>query len=170
MRRGLRGLISVVLIVALFAGIGLYVRHRGFGLIRISGASMNDTLKSGDIALVTRFDYRGAAPKLGEVVQCRFPGRSDVYVKRVMGLPGNRVSFKDGALTIDGTPISEPYVSSPSEDYEITLGDDQYLLLGDNRAESYDSRMQEMGPVGIGDILGKIRFIVWPIHRMGSVS
>ena len=162
---------AVLLLLAVFAVAGLWVRDRGFKLIRISGTSMNNTLMSGDVALVTRWDSRdGRAPELYDVVECRFPGRGDTYVKRVMGLPGNAVALRGGKLTIDDFPVSEPYVSSVSEDFEVTLGEGEYLLLGDNRADSYDSRMPDVGPVGGAAFLGKVRFIVWPLRRLGPVE
>ena len=163
--------IALGLVLALCAAAGLLIRQYGFGLVRISGTSMNDTLMDGDIAFVTRFDYRdGKTPALGDVVECRFPGRSDTYIKRVMGLPGQRIKLSKYGLSIDGFPVSEPYVSSAAEDYEIALGSDEYLLLGDNRARSYDSRMPDMGPVGASAFLGRARFILWPPGRIGTVE
>ena len=170
MRRALK-VVAVALLLAACAAAGLVIHERVLSLIRISGTSMNNTLKSGDVALITRYDYRdGRPPELGDVVECRFPGREDTYVKRVMGLPGQRVALHSGLLTIDGFPMTEPYVSSEAEDFEVTLGEGQYLLLGDNRAASYDSRMSDMGPVGEDAFLGKVRFIVWPLNRLGRVA
>lgn len=163
--------LGAVIALALCALIGLALRAWGVGLVKISGASMNNTLLSGDIVLVTRFDYRGGhAPQFGDVVECRFPGRGDTYIKRVVGLPGDSVSFSQGFLTRNTQPVSEPYVSSVTDDYAIELGDDQYLLLGDNRAESYDSRMDDMGAVGLDAFSGRARFILWPLDRFGGVK
>ena len=156
--------------ILICAALGLAIRNFEFGLVRISGTSMNDTLKSGDIVLVTRWDYRGSGmPKLADVVECRFSGREATYVKRVCGLPGDVVRIEDGALIINGARVSEPYVSSPTEDWAIDLDADEYLLLGDNRAQSYDSRMDDMGPVHREDLLGRARLIVWPMDRIGII-
>ena len=165
----MRRLFAILAVLALvLVGLGLAIRMWGFGLVRITGTSMNQTLMNGDVVLVTRFDYLfGGAPSFGDVVECRFPGRGDTYIKRVIGLPGDRVAFSEGSFYQNGFVISEPYVSSPTEDYEIALGDDQYLLLGDNRAESYDSRMPDMGPVGKDAFYGRVRAIVWPLRRLG---
>ena len=62
-----------------------------FHTVRIEGTSMVDTLRGGDLALVTRFDYRIGAPERGDIVECSFPGRSGTYIKRVIGLPGDTV-------------------------------------------------------------------------------
>ena len=162
------GPIAALLVCAM---LGLAVRLWGVGLVRITGNSMNNTLLSGDIVLVTRFDYRGGrTPHFGDVVECRFPGREDTYIKRVLGLPGDSLTFENGFLTLNGAPVSEPYVSSVTDDYAIDLAEDRYLLLGDNRAESYDSRMEDMGPVTADAFSGRVRCILWPLNRFGGVK
>jgi signal peptidase I len=121
------------------------------------------------VALVTRFDYRGHGPRRGDVVQCVFPGRSDTYIKRVIWLPGETIRFSEGALTVDDRPVEEPYVSSFTGDFEAHLDAGEYLALGDNRADSYDSRMADMGPLSEEAFLGRVRFILWPPGRIGTV-
>lgn len=165
-----RGALIAILVLAAALAIGLCARRWAVGTVRVSGASMRETLCTGDIALVTRFDYlSGATPRRGDVVECRFPGREDTYIKRVIGLPGETVSFFGGALTVNGQPVREDYVSSPTDDYTIQLGDGEYLVLGDNRAESYDSRMEDMGPIGAEAFVGRVRCVIWPLDRIGAV-
>ena len=160
--------LAAVLILA--AALGVCVRVWGVGLLRVTGTSMDDTLKDGDIALVTRFDYRaGRTPAFGDVVECRFPNRADTYIKRVAGLPGETIAISGGILHRNGARVSEPYVSSFAENYSVTLGEGEYLLLGDNRRDSYDSRMPEMGAVGESAFIGRVRLIVWPLNRFGAV-
>ena len=167
----MRRWIPALLALAVCAALGFAVRLWGVGLARVTGSSMNNTLRDGDIVLVTRFDYRGGrTPERGDVVECRFPGRDGDYIKRVMGLPGDSVAFSQGFLTLNGEPVMEPYVSSVTDDYAVELDDDQYLLLGDNRAESYDSRMSDMGAVGADAFSGRVRAVVWPIMRIGTVK
>ena len=167
----LRGALAAVLALTLALGVGLAVRRFGLGLARVTGSSMSDTLMAGDIVLVTRFDYlRGRKPVRGDVVECRFPGRADTYIKRVVGLPGEEIVFSGGGLTINGQPEIERCVSSPTDDYAILLGEDQYLALGDNRAESYDSRMPDMGPLDANAFLGRVRCVLWPLNRFGGVD
>ena len=160
-RNPLRGLVWIAAVALICVLLRLFVFH----LVHIEGGSMEDTLCSGEIALVTSFDYRfGANPARGDVVECRFPGRVDSYVKRVIGLPGETVELRDGRTYIDGAALAEPYVFSIAEDYSVALGENEYLLLGDNRCESYDSRAEDMGPVGKEDILGRVWLCVWPLH------
>ena len=158
--RGLKWIAAVLLVCVLLR---LFVFH----LVRIEGSSMEDTLCSGEIALVTRLDYRfGGTPARGDIVECRFPGRVDTYVKRVVGLPGETVEIRGGKTFIDGVALDEPYVFSIPEDYSISLGENEYLVLGDNRSESYDSRAEDMGPIAAEDMLGRVRLCVWPLHRI----
>ena len=166
----LKPLLKLAILLAAVLALGLCLRHWVAGAVRVAGTSMRDTLLAGDVALVTRFDYRmGRTPRRGEVVQCVFPGRSDTYIKRVIGLPGEDIRFSNGQLTVNGQPVDEPYVSTPTADYEIMLGEDEYLVLGDNRADSYDSRMADMGPLSADAFLGRVRFKVWPPGRIGPV-
>lgn len=167
-RRG--GFVRLAFIVLAMAALGLCLRRWVAGTVRVAGTSMQDTLLASDVALVTRFDYRnGRGPGRGDVVQCVFPERRDTYIKRVIGLPGEVIRFAGGALTVNGQPVEEPYTSSPTDDFEIRLGDGEYLVLGDNRADSYDSRMADMGPLGADAFLGRVRCILWPPGRIGPV-
>ena len=131
----------------LAAGLGLCLRQWGFGLTRVAGTSMSDTLRDGDVALVTRFDYLGGrTPDFGDVVACRFPGRADTYLKRVAGLPGETVYIDDGEIYINDAdePLREDYLKEDWEvlntDFEFHVPEGCYLMLGDNRNWSEDAR------------------------------
>lgn len=165
-----RRLILAAVIVLLAALAGLALRHFVFGVVRVAGASMRDTLVGGDVVLVTRLDYRGREPARGDVVECRFPSRADTYLKRVIALPGDEVAFVGGQLQINGERVDEPYLSTPTGDFAASLGEDEYLALGDNRADSYDSRMADMGPISREDILGRARWIILPLSRFGPIQ
>ena len=170
MRYWRRWLLTALMLAAVLTA-GLCLRRWGVGLMRVSGTSMADTLMNGDLVLVTRWDYAGGrVPARGDVVQCRFSGRPDTYIKRVIGLPGERVRFRGGALSVDGKPLSEPYTSGATEDYGIDLNAGEYLAMGDNRAESYDSRMPDMGTLSAGSFLGRARWVLWPLNRLGPVT
>lgn len=164
-----RGFIGLALALVLATALALCLRQWVFVTVRVAGTSMQDTLKAGDVALVTRFDYLEDGPGRGDVVQCVFPGRGDTYIKRVIGLPGETIRFANGALTVNGRPVEEPFISSFTGDYEARLDAGEYLVLGDNRADSYDSRMADMGPLGVDAFLGRVRFILWPPERIGPV-
>ena len=160
LRRNLRTAALVILFAALCLSLHLWVFH----VVRVEGTSMVNTLNGGDLALVTRFDYQLGTPKRGDVVECRFPGRDGTYLKRLIGLPGETVEIIGGRTFIDGVPLSESYVTSPAQDYRVTLAADEYLVLGDNRAESYDSRAEDMGMLHREDLLGRVRCAIWPFR------
>lgn len=167
----MKRLLCVVLTIALAVCLGLALRQWILTPVRIAGSSMADTLLSGDVVLVTRWEMlAGTLPGRGNVVECRFPDRNGSYVKRVIGLPGDTIDFSEGVLYINGRPVSEPYVSSLTEDFRIALDDDEYLVLGDNRAESYDSRASDMGCVSANGFTGRVRWILWPPARFGIVE
>lgn len=162
----MKKLLIWLLILASAVGLGFTARTFLFSTVRIAGSSMADTLISGDIALL----LRPAKPERGKVMQCSFSGRSGSYIKRVIGMPGDTIEFSGGQLIVNGRPLSEPYVSSETEDMCITLGTDEYFVLGDNRAESYDSRAEDMGCVHSDQFSGCVRWILWPISRFGPVE
>lgn len=167
MKRALHGTRRALWVLLGFLLLCLALEHFVVHGVRISGTSMVDTLRNGDLVLVTRFDYRlGASPQRGDIVECTFPGRIGTYVKRVIGLPGERVEILDGQTYIDGTALSEPYVTGAAEDYRVELGADEYLVLGDNRAESYDSRADDMGLLHRENFLGRVRMILWPLRKL----
>ena len=155
MRRLLRFLLPVLLIAVLVLG-----RIFLFHTVRIEGTSMNNTLKSGDIVLVFNTLRE---PGRGDIVECEFPNRDGTYIKRIIGLPGEKIDLIGGDAYIDGKLLVERYVSSEAEDYSIQLDEDQYLLLGDNRAESYDSRAAEIGPARLDWFVGRVAFGLWPL-------
>ena len=160
----LRQTLKLVLLIVAVLALGLAVRIYVFHVARVEGTSMETTLNSGDLAVVTRFDYRLGRPRRGDIVECRFPQRDGVYLKRLIGLPRETVEIIDSRVYIDGVPLSEPYATGASEDFRAELGMNEYLVLGDNRSESYDSRAPEIGTLHRKDILGRVRFTVWPFR------
>jgi len=162
----MKRLLTAVLVLVLAAAAGFAARTWLFSAARIAGSSMENTLFSGDTVLVARWE----APERGSIMQCTFDGRSGSYVKRVVGLPGDVIEFRAGQLTVNGRPLSEPYVSSQTQDMSVSLGENEYFVLGDNRAESYDSRAQDMGCIGREQFLGRVRWILWPVSRFGPVE
>ena len=154
--------------LALTALLALAIRSRVALPVRVVGASMEPTLQSGDCVLVTRWDYLNAAPARGDVALCRFPDRAGSYIKRVIGLPGETIRLENGQTFVNGQLLEEPFATPADADFETTLGADQYLVLGDNRPASYDSREEDIGSLASGDFLGRVRLIIWPPERFGT--
>ena len=166
-RRRRRGWLGWLIALGLTCLLALGLRAFAAQTVLVAGVSMEPTLRSGDCVLVTRFDYRKSAPARGDVVLCRLPNRAGGYIKRVVGLPGETVRIVSGQTYVDGQLLEEPWATPADEDYEISLGEDQYLVLGDNRPVSYDSREEDIGSLASGDFLGRVRCVVWPLGRLG---
>ncbi len=142
---------------------GLVVRRARLEPMLVSGGSMRPTLDPGHriaVAPLVRPPRRGDL-----VVLARSDGLE--VVKRVVGLPGERVRLAAGRLEVDGAPVPEPYLvgDAGAGELEVELGPAEYLVLGDHRAASTDGR--DFGPVGADALLGRVRFAYWPPRRLG---
>jgi signal peptidase I len=140
----------------------------------VSGDSMVPTFHNGDYLLVDELTYRLREPQRGEVIVFRFPKDEKLFfIKRIIGLPGERVEIADGKVIIvngehpQGVILSEPSLSPTLEtsgNKDITLGPDQYFVLGDNRSFSLDSR--SWGTVAKTEIMGLVRLRLLPLSAM----
>lgn len=127
----------------------------------VEGASMYPTFKNGHYLIVDELSYRFTEPKRGSVVVFRYPkDESKSFIKRIIGLPGEIVSIREGKVTItssaypEGLTLKEPYIELPKSDtLTYTLGEGEYFVMGDNRAQSADSRI--WGPVPEKDLIGR---------------
>jgi len=124
--------------------------------IRVDGGSMLPTYKEHGVNFVNRLAYRFHEPRRGDVVAIRLAGPSIMFLKRIVGLPGETVAFHDGRALINGKVLEEPYVKFEC-DWEIepiVLGPEQYFVVGDNR--SMPKEDHEMGEPHRDRIVGKI--------------
>ncbi len=137
----------------------------------IPSGSMEPTLMINDRILVAKFLYRFQPVQRGDVIVFRYPlNPQRDFVKRVIGLPGDRVQLKEGVVYVDGGRLSERgYTIKPDfGNYgPITVPPKEYFVLGDNRNNSEDSRF--FGYVPRANIIGKALFIYWPPQRIGFV-
>ncbi|CAN5127938.1 signal peptidase I [soil metagenome] len=142
----------------------------------VDGASMDPTFRTGQYLIVDELTYHFTTPARGSVLIFKYPkDPSKYFIKRIIGLPGETVVLKDGAVTIknpaqpQGFALNEPYVIySKPDTNEYVLGPDEYFVMGDNRLGSSDSRV--WGPVPKANIIGRpfVRFLpptVWPGDR-----
>ncbi|MDP3975116.1 MAG: signal peptidase I [Candidatus Jorgensenbacteria bacterium] len=153
----------------------------------VSGASMEPTFSNGDYLLVDELVFRFREPVRGEVLVFRYPGDDrSFYIKRVIGLPGERVVMRNGIVTVtrparpdasghsggSSVPIvlPEPYVAQlvVAGDTDVTLGDGEYYVLGDNRGSSFDSR--SWGSLPEDHIVGLVRMRLWPLSSALAFS
>ena len=127
--------------------------------VRTDGTSMLPTYASGRLTLVNRVAYLGHTPQRGDIVAIRLAGPSVVYIKRVVGLPGERVAVKDGQVYINGLPLVEPYVRHQRawNVDEVTVGNNEFFVAGDNRGMT-EFGATDYGRVESDSILGRLLF------------
>lgn len=137
----------------------------------VSGSSMEPTFESGNYLLVDEMTYNFRNPKRGEVIVFNSPSENgSYYIKRIIGLPGERIVIDDETVSIyeDGKEkdLNEDYITNfdlQGKDYDVTLESNEYFVLGDNRGFSYDSR--NWGPLEENKIIGLVRLRLWPINQ-----
>lgn len=153
------------------------IRSLLFTIIRVDGPSMSDTLLNNDRLFVSVLDMRLSGPDRFDVVILHYPNRGhENFVKRVIGVPGDTIEVHSGVLSINGTVYEEPYLTDSrtlkfdrtGNDFTITLGEDEYFVMGDNRDNSNDSRA--IGVISGDMFVGKVRAIIWPSSRWGLVE
>lgn len=137
----------------------------------VSGASMEPSFHNGNYLLIDELTYRFRQPERGEIVVFKYPGdHRSFYIKRIIGLPGERVVLDGGKVSVysngEKKILSEAYLSGEfmSGSFEVVLAPDQYFVMGDNRNFSFDSR--SWGPLSRGDIIGVARIRLWPINEV----
>lgn len=140
------------------------------GRYEVQSISMEPTLHEGQYLIVSKISYWLHPPQRGDVVVLDPPDHRSVipYIKRVVGLPGERVEIRDGRVWINGVALNEPYVSGPVlYEEEFVLDEDEYLVLGDNRNNSSDSHV--WGTLPRENIVGKTVFRYWPPEKWGII-
>lgn len=160
--------IMVIVIVALFFSIYMCEKKP------IVGSSMSPALKNEEKVLIDKMIYELTSPKRYDVVVFENEDADKVYMKRILGLPGETIQVKEGRLYIDGKQSSynkdmEDIVNPGIAKYEITLASDEYFVMGDNWNFSEDSRSETIGKVNKKWIQGKVWFRVAPFQNIGFI-
>lgn len=144
---------------------------------KVIGSSMESTLSDGDNLIVDKISYRFKEPERFDIIV--FPFRyaeKTYYIKRIIGLPGETVFIdENGSIFIDGEVLNEYYglevITDPGRAYEpITLGEDEYFVLGDNRNNSSDSRDPVVGNIHRDEFIGKAWMRIWPLKDMCMIK
>lgn len=166
-------IMEILLTVAVAAVIVFFLGVR----VSVVGSSMEGTLNNGDTVLVNRFVYKLSSPKANDIIVFLPNGndKSHYYVKRVIAGPGDTVQIKDGKVYVNGEPFREEIENPVIEngllaEEPVTVGVDEYFVLGDNRNNSEDSRYANIGNVKREHIIGKAWFIVSPWKKLGFLK
>lgn len=170
--RELGGWLLYILFIIVFCYVVVtYVGQR----TNVDGRSMETTLYDGDNLIVDKISYRFREPERFEIIVFPFNEAEHVYyIKRIIGMPGETVQVQDGAVYIDGKLLDENYGNEPMIDpgiaaEPITLGEDEYFVLGDNRNHSSDSRDPSVGVLKREQLLGRAWVRIWPLNRFGAI-
>ncbi len=135
-------------------------------LVRVNGSSMDKTLHEGDIMILNLLDNKHERE---EIVVVDKSVEGSLIIKRIIGLPGEKISCKEGTIYINDKKYDDSYANGLTSDFDdITLKDDEYFVLGDNRTVSLDSRY--FGPVPEKAIMGSTKIIVFPFNKIGKVE
>ena len=160
-------LIKLLVVVVVILFLMIYI----VSVTQVVGNSMYSTLKDGDVLILNKFKYRFFDIKRGDIISLENDD-TKYLIKRVIGLPGDSISIKDNTLYINGEVYIENYLEEGLvyDDFELSslgydvIPDDMYLVLGDNREDSLDSR--EIGLIKKENIIGKVSFRIWPLNKL----
>ena len=158
----------LVIISAVVFAIRLYIATPFI----VSGASMHPTFADGQYLIVDEVSYRFEIPKRGDVIVFRYPQkRTQFFIKRIIGLPGETIKIEDGALTVKneaapgGIVLDEPYLADGTAGtFLVTLAENEYFVLGDNRSASFDSR--SWGTLRRDLIVGRALLRLFPLQNL----
>ena len=169
---------SIVLALSVFVVLYLFIAQPN----EVKGSSMYPNFENKEYLLTEKLSYQFNDPKRGDVVIFKAPPSEPCsadeceYIKRVIGLPGDRVMVAEGDVYVNGEMLDQSFLpemlyTSPGEysqeGVEVTVPDGQYLCFGDNRPNSRDGR--EFGPIKRDSIIGKAFFVYWPLSRASFV-
>ena len=163
---------TVLYLLAVIALTFLFVQFVG-QRTHVNGDSMNATLEDGDNLIVDKISYRFTKPDRFDIVVFPYQYKEDTYyIKRIIGMPGETVQVQDGMIYIDGEVLEETYGKEVMQyagvaSEPITLGEDEYFVLGDNRNNSSDSRDPSVGNIKEDQIIGKAFIRIWPLNKFG---
>ncbi len=167
---------SLILYVVVALGLALFVRFFVAAPYVVVGASMEPTFDDYHYLIIDRFSYRIEEPKRGDVIVLDLPQEtSRALIKRIIGLPGDTVILEGRSVKIvnaeypDGFILDEPYLDPANlggaSHMRVTLGEDQFFVLGDNRRVSADSRL--WGVLPRNDIVGRVLLRLYPLSQLG---
>ena len=163
-----------LILIAVVVAIALFLTQVVFVNAVIPSGSMEKTIDTGDRIFGNRLAYIGSDPERYDIVIFKYPDdESKLFIKRIIGLPGETIEIKDGIVYIDGTEHAEAndycYETPTGSFGPYTVPEGCYFMMGDNRNNSHDSRYWENPYVAKDKILGKALLRYWPINKFGLI-
>ena len=148
---------TLILAVVLFFGINAVSAR-----VRVDGFSMRPTLDDGEFVLVSKLNYKLSNVQRGDIIVFHYPmDPEQELIKRVIGLPGDRIEVNEGIVYVNGQALEEPYIAAPpAYSSQWNVPDDRLFVLGDNRNDSSDSH--SWGFLPFENVVGKAVLIYWP--------
>lgn len=175
-KSGLREFVSMILYIGIVLLVTFGIVHFVGQRTVVIGTSMTNTLQDGDNLIVDKISYRFHEPKRFDIIVFPYQYEENTYyIKRIIGLPGETVQIdQEGTIFIDGEELRESYGKEVIRDpglagQPITLGEDEYFVLGDNRNGSEDSRFSDVGNIKREDIVGRAWLRIYPFKSFGFV-
>ena len=172
----LKELLSMLIYIGVVLGVTFLIITFVGQRTHVSGESMKNTLDHGDQLIVDKITYRFRDPERFDIIVFPFHYKENTYyIKRIIGLPGETVQIADGTIYINGEVLEESYGREVMQDpgiaaEPITLGEDEYFVLGDNRNQSSDSRDPSVGLIHRDEIIGRAWLRIWPLDSFGILK
>lgn len=146
-------------------------------LQQVIGPSMQTTLNDQDIVILSKIHYKIFKIKRFDVIALKYAD-TKYLIKRVIGMPGDKIEYKNGILYVNGTAIKESFLDKrvTTDDFSLEklgydrIPDNMYLVLGDNRKNSLDSRSKKVGLIKKNDIIGRVNIRIWPVNKLKLVK
>lgn len=165
MNRIVKEIIEWIAVVVVAVVLAYFVNHFIIVNAIVPSSSMEKTIMTGDRVIGYRLAYSFSEPERGDIIIFKFPDdESKLYIKRLIGLPGETVEIKEGKVFVDGEALDEPYLTVTTEGTfgPYTVPEGHYFMLGDNRNNSADSRYWNNTYLAREKIVGKAVFKYWP--------
>lgn len=176
-KKFMREMISTLLYILMVLGVAWLLVHFVGQRTEVDGGSMEPTLSDGDQLIVDKLSYRLHEPERFDIIVFPFQHK-EYYIKRIIGLPGETVQIDEkGNIYIDGKILEESYGREIIQEGRrglaakpVKLGEDEYFVMGDNRNNSRDSRVKEVGNIKRKDIIGKVWLRIWPMSKISVLK
>jgi signal peptidase I len=160
---------DAIIAIAIAAAVLVFIKP-----VIVSGESMLPNLQDRNYLLLSRQAYNFGEPKHGQVIV--FPVEKDddkLYIKRVIGIPGDTINIKDGKVYVNGKEQNQSYTKdhyTPGEVKDLKVPKGKLFAMGDNRCNSQDSRSEIVGMIDIDDVSGVALLRLWPVSEFGTVK